>query len=62
MASGRKQIDMTQEVWVVVREKDVTALRKMVAGFARLLNQESIYFERVESVVEFVPPATDGGD
>jgi hypothetical protein len=62
MASGRKQIDVTQEDWVVVREKDEAALRKMVAGFAKLLDQESVYFERVESTVEFILPPADEED
>jgi hypothetical protein len=56
MKGGRKQVDVTQEVWVVVPEKDEAALRKLVAGFSRLLKQESIYLERVESTVEFISP------
>lgn len=62
MASGRKQIDVTQEVWVVVREKDEARLRSMVAGFARMLKQESIYLERVESTVEFISSPADEDD
>lgn len=62
MKTGRKQVDVTQEIWVVVPEKDEPALRKMIAGFARLLDQESIYLERVESTVEFIPPPADEDD
>jgi hypothetical protein len=59
MKSGKKQVDVTQEIWVVVPDKDEGELRRLVAGIAQLLEQESIYLERLESSVEFIAPAAD---
>jgi hypothetical protein len=61
MKSGQKQVDWSLEVWVAVEEQDEDALKDMVAGFAELLGQESIYLERVNSTVEFIPPKAAGG-
>ena len=61
MKSGQKQVDWSLEVWVAVEEQDEGALKEMVAGFAELLKQESIYLERVNSTVEFIPPKAAGG-
>lgn len=61
MKSGKKQVDRSLQVWVVVEEQDENALKEMVAGFAELLEQESIFLERVNSTVEFVPPTETGG-
>ena len=59
MKSGKRQVDVTQEVWVVVSGEQESELRRLVADFARLLQQESIYLERLESSVEFIAPATE---
>ncbi len=56
MRSGKKQVDRCAQYWVVIDKKDESALKKMVAGFAAMLDQESIYLERVSSSVEFVEP------
>ncbi len=61
MKSGKKQVDWTLQVWVAVEEEDEDALKEMVAGFAELLGQESMYLERVNSTVEFIPPKAAGG-
>ena len=61
MKSGQKQVDWCLQVWVAVEEQDEQALKEMVAGFAELLGQESIYLERVNSTVEFIPPKAPGG-
>lgn len=61
MKSGQKQVDWSLQVWVAVEEQDEDALKEMVAGFAELLGQESIYLERVNSTVEFIPPKATGG-
>jgi hypothetical protein len=61
MKSGHKQVDWSIEVWVAVEEQDENELKEMVAGFAELLGQESIYLEKVNSTVEFIPPRTAGG-
>jgi hypothetical protein len=61
MKSGHKQVDWSLEVWVAIEEKDEEALKDMVAVFAELLGQESIYLERVNSTVAFIPPREPGG-
>jgi len=61
MKSGQKKVDRSLEVWVAVEEEDEEALRDMVGEFAAILGQESIYLERVNSTVEFVPPKAVGG-
>lgn len=61
MKSGKKQVDRSLEVWVVIEEADEQALIDMVAGFATLLGQESMYLEKVNSTVLFVPPKPTGG-
>ena len=60
MKSGDKKVDRSLEVWVVIEETDQDALKTMVAGFATLLGQESMYLERMNSQVEFIPPSTGG--
>ena len=60
MMSGDKKVDRSLEIWVVVEESDQEALKSMVAGFARLLGQESMYLERANSNVEFITPTTGG--
>jgi hypothetical protein len=59
MKSGQKKVDRSLEVWVAVEEEDEAALKDMVAGFAALLGQESIYLERVNSTVELIPPKAE---
>lgn len=61
MRDGSKQIDETLQMWVVVDEEDESALRELVAGFGELLGQESMYFERTTSTVEFVASTPLGG-
>ena len=61
MKDGQKKVDQSLEVWVAVAEEDEEALKVMVASFATLLEQESIYLERVNSTVEFIPPNPAGG-
>ena len=57
MSSGEKQADYCAQVWIVVEEKDVPELRSMVARFAALLGQESMYLEFAGATsVEFVEP------
>jgi hypothetical protein len=56
MKAGLKQVDRSVEVWVVIEEEDEAALKELVAGFAESLEQEAIYFEKIASTVEFIPP------
>jgi hypothetical protein len=62
MKSGKKQVDVTQEVWIVVPERDEVQLRELVAEFAKLLGQESMYLERIDSTVEFISPPAEEED
>jgi hypothetical protein len=58
MKSGSKQVDTCLEVWVAVENdpESLDGLRRRVASFASLLGQESMYFERTGSNVEFITP------
>lgn len=62
MRSGAKQVDRSLQVWIVVDEELETELRTRVAGFAALLGQESMYFERTASDIDFIPPSDVGGE
>jgi hypothetical protein len=61
MRNGAKQIDETLQIWVVVDEEDEQALRTLVADFGKMLDQETMYFERINSTVEFVSSVSSGG-
>lgn len=56
MQSGGKQVDHCAQVWICVDEEDVLELKAMVARFATLLDQESMYLEFAGSGVAFVEP------
>lgn len=58
MRSGAKQVDTCVEVWVAAEsnEESIERLRRMIASFATLLRQETMYFERTGSRVEFIAP------
>jgi len=56
MKSGNKQVDRCAEVWIWVEEEDVAELKRMVARFADLLGQESMYLESPTTSVEFIEP------
>ena len=55
MSDGSKQTDTLLELWVVVAEEDQGELRELVGKYGRMLGQESMYLERVNSDVEFIP-------
>jgi hypothetical protein len=60
MRSGEKQIDQCAEVWIWVDQEDVAELKRMVARFADLLDQESMYLEFAGSAsVEFIEPQSE---
>jgi hypothetical protein len=56
MRSGDKQVEDLLEIWVALEENDIPQLRRVIGVYAQRLGQESMYFERTMSVVEFVPP------
>jgi hypothetical protein len=61
MKDGSKQVDESLEVWAVVSEEDEAALKELVGRICVMLDQECVYLERVQSTVEFIPPARSGG-
>jgi hypothetical protein len=56
MKDGSKQTDVLEQVWVAYEEVDKPALRELVVRFCSLLDQEMMYLEFADSVIEFVPP------
>jgi len=62
MKSGQKQVDHSLQVWIVIDEAEEPELKRLVAEFCKLLDQESIYLERTAGEVDFIPPDKHGGD
>jgi len=56
MANGNMATDTTLDVWVATDPDKINVLRKMASRFARMLKQETIYFEVMDSEVEFIGP------
>ena len=61
MKGGQKQIDVSQEVWIVIEEEDEAALKRLAGRFAAMLGQETIYLECTSGKPEFIPPSPVGG-
>ena len=61
MQDGTKQVDESAAIWVAVLEEEVPELKRIVAVYAGILGQESMYLERTGGTVEFVPPIVGGG-
>src|SRR3954447_1500461 len=53
MRNGSRQVDRSLEVWIAVEEADVPALKRIVAAYATILDQEALYLERTGGTVEF---------
>lgn len=49
-------------VWVVVDADRVEELRGHARTFARMLKQESLYFELTDAAPEFIRPLPENGD
>ena len=56
MKGGCKARDISLEVWVAVDPARVHQLRRLVAKFCAILKQETIYFEVLDSELEFIGP------
>ncbi len=56
MADGSMATDKSWEIWVAVDPDKIDLLRKLTSRFARILKQETIYFEMTNSEVEFIGP------
>lgn len=59
MANGSIATDPSIQVWVAVNPSQIDELRRMAKQFARRLKQETIYFEVMNSEVEFIGPEDD---
>ena len=57
MESGEKKVEKLLKVAVVLDQSDFPELKKLVTGLADSLDQESMYLEQTNSVVEFVARA-----
>ena len=62
MQDGTRQEDESLQVWIGVREQEVSDLKRMVAKFGRMLGQESMYLERTGGTIGFVPPLPQEGE
>ncbi len=56
MRSGERKVDKSVKISVVVESQLLPELRRLVQAFAVQLGQESMYFERTSSEVEFIRP------
>jgi hypothetical protein len=56
MSSGEKRVERLERFCIVVTEAELPTLRKMVARWGRMLGQETMYLETVDSHVEFLSP------
>jgi len=61
MADGSMAYDPTLEIWVAVRSDQTDQVRDLARKLARMLKQESIWFEITNSQVEFVEPSEEDG-
>jgi hypothetical protein len=61
MADGDIATDKSLELWVAVEPNKIEVLRKMTRRFARILKQETIFFEVMNSEVEFIEPENESG-
>ena len=61
MADGTIATDKSLEVWIAVESDKIEVLRKLTSRFARILKQETIYFEVMNSEVEFIEPEHENG-
>ena len=61
MASGQMHTDICLQVWIAVDPDRIGGIKQLAAWIGRVLRQESVYFEVLESDVEFIPPETETG-
>jgi hypothetical protein len=57
-----QQVDRLIQLWIVVPEHELAAIRRMAGRIAARLHQEYVYFEISESAIEFVPPLNEEGN
>lgn len=59
MADGNIVTEPSLVLWVAVDPDKIDVLKGMASRFARILKQETIYFEVTDSEVEFIGPETE---
>jgi hypothetical protein len=62
MANGRRADDQSIQLWVGIEKDQLPALERMARRFARMLKQESIWFEVTKSDVRLVKPEPESED
>ncbi|HNY78658.1 MAG: hypothetical protein RBS72_12885 [Sedimentisphaerales bacterium] len=62
MADGSMANDKSLKVWIAVDPTRVEELKKLAARFAKVLRQETLYFEVTEAEVEFITPLLETGE
>ena len=62
MANGEKAVDHSLQIWIVLEEEYVPELEQAVAELGAILGQESMYLERCDSNVRFIPPREARGN
>ncbi len=62
MKDRSKKIDRSLIIWIGIRVNQKSALKRLVAKFARELGQEALYLERTGSTIEFVRPLPPEND
>lgn len=62
MDDGTMASDRSLKVWIAVEPSRVEEVRRLAGRIARLLKQESLYFEVTEAEVEFVRPSPETGE
>ena len=48
MSDGKKAVDHSLKIWIVLEEEKITILKKLIKMFAKTLKQEAIYLEFIE--------------
>ncbi len=56
LKDGTRVKDNSLTVWTVIDDEKVAILKKLIKKFARILNQEAVYFEVTDWTGEFIRP------
>lgn len=56
MEDGTRVKDYSLTLWIVLEEDKVPLLKNVIKKFARLFEQEAIYFEVMDCDVDFIGP------
>ncbi len=56
MRDGTKAVDRSLQIWVIIDDSRLQELKDYVAQLALKLDQESMFFEISDSMVEFIRP------